>query len=286
MLTMIAREDIAGHRVICLDTAGFDSSASIERALMSLHNVWWRTSMELRVVSSRGECRTLDHATVARFRSALRGSSLIQGDPGYDLARVIWNGMYDKHPAIIARCSGVADVIQTVNFAREHDVLLSIRGGGHNVAGTALCDGGITLDLSHLRMVRVDPMARIAEVDPGATIRDMDRETQVFGLAAVSGLVSETGVAGLTLGGGTGWLRGKHGLASDNLVSVDIVTADGRFQRASDDENADLLWALRGGGGNFGVVTCFRLRLHPVGPELFFAAPMYPIERAAEVVPQ
>jgi FAD/FMN-containing dehydrogenase len=238
------------------------------------------------VVSADGEQHALDRAAVDRYRSALRGSSLTPGEPGYDDARRVWNGYVDKRPAIIAQCAGVDDVIRTVNFAREHDILLAIRGGGHNVAGTALCDGGITLDLSRLRAVRVDPEARIAEVDPGATIGDMDRETQAFGLAAASGLVSETGIAGLTLGGGTGWLRGKYGLASDNLVSADIVTADGNLLYASEDENADLLWALRGGGGNFGVVTCFRLRLHRVGPELFFAAPMYPIERAADVVPR
>ncbi len=240
----------------------------------------------LRVVSTRGESHALDRAAVDQYRRALRGSSLTPGEPGYEEARTIWNGCVDKRPALIAQCAGVDDVVHTVNFAREHDVLLSIRGGGHNVAGTALCDRGIMLDLSRLRTVRVDPEARIAEVDPGATIGDMDRETQAFGLAAVSGLVSETGIAGLTLGGGIGWLRGKYGLASDNLVSANVVTADGRVLHASEDENADLLWALRGGGGNFGVVTCFRLRLHPVGPELFFAAPMYPMESAAEVVPR
>ncbi len=157
--------------------------------------------------------------------------------------------------------------------------------GGHNVAGTSLCEGGITIDLSGLRSVRVDPEARIADVDPGATIGDLDRETQAFGLVAPSGVVSETGIAGLTLGGGIGWVRRKYGLASDNLLSVDIVTADGVFRHASDDEHPDLFWALRGGGGNFGVVTSFRFRLHPVGPTVYFAAPMYPMERAAEIVP-
>ncbi len=220
------------------------------------------------------------------LRQRLRGPLLQSDSDGYEEATRIWNGVHRKRPGLIAVCTGVADVIDIVNFAREHALLVSIRGGGHNVAGTALCDGGVVIDLSRLRGVRVKPGARIADVDPGATLGDLDRETQAFGLVAPAGVVSTTGVAGLTLGGGMGWVRRKHGLSIDNLVSVDMVTADGRFLTVSDDEHADLFWAIRGGGGNFGVITSFRFRLHPLGPLVYFAAPMYPIEQASTILPK
>jgi len=179
---------------------------------------------------------------------------------------------------------GVGDVIDSVNFARESDLLVAVRGGGHNVAGNAVCDGGLVIDLSAMKGVRVDPERRTVRAESGATLGDLDRETQVFGLATPMGVVSETGIAGLTLGGGIGWLRRKYDLSSDNLVSVDVVTADGRFLTASETENADLFWGVRGGGGNFGVVTSFEYRLHPVGPEVMFCFVLYPGERAKEVL--
>ena len=215
--------------------------------------------------------------TIEEFRSGLRGPCLRAGDDAYDDARVIWNGSVDKRPALIARCSGVADVIDAVNFAREHDLLLAVRGGGHNVAGNAMCDGGLVVDLSTMNYVRVDPVARRAHVGGGALLGDVDRETQAFGLAAPLGIVSLTGVAGLTLCGGLGWLRRKHGMACDALVSVDMVTADGSFVTASKTENPDLFWGVRGGGGNFGVVTSFGFELYPVGPMVTLCAPFYPL---------
>jgi FAD/FMN-containing dehydrogenase len=217
-------------------------------------------------------------SAVESLRSAIRGDAFIAGDPGYDGARAVWNAMIDRHPGVIVRCKGTADVMEAVSFARAHDLPVSIRGGAHNVAGYAVCDDGVMIDLSAMRAVRVDPSRCIAWVEGGATWRDVDRETQAFGLATPGGLISDTGVAGLTLSGGIGWLRSRYGLCIDNLLSADIVTATGRMVRASPEENTDLFWALRGGGGNFGVVTMFEFALHPVGPKLMFCAPIYPIE--------
>jgi FAD/FMN-containing dehydrogenase len=241
---------------------------------------------ELKLAGLDGSDVSVDGGAVDELEQNLRGELLRPGAEGYDAARVIFNGIHDKRPGLIARCSGTGDIVDSVNFAREHGVLLSIRGGGHNVAGTALCEGGLTIDLSGLREVRVDPALKTADVGPGATLGELDRETQAFGLVAPAGVVSTTGVAGLTLGGGIGWVRRKHGMSIDNLMSMDVVTADGSYLRASEEENADLFWALRGGGGNFGVVTSFRFRVHPLGPMIYFAAPMYPIEKAAEIVPR
>ena len=198
----------------------------------------------------------------------------------------MWNGLIDRHPALVVRCTGVADVLQAVAFAREHDLLLSVRGGGHNVAGTAVNDGGLVIDLSLMRGVHVDPATRTARVHGGATWGDVDRETQVYGLATPGGVVSTTGVAGLTLHGGFGYLRNKHGLSLDNLCSVDIVTADGRVRTASPTEHPDLFWAVRGAGSNFGVVTSFEFRLHPVGPTVMLCAPLYALEDAQRVLPR
>lgn len=224
---------------------------------------------------------TLDRETIEAFTAGLRGPCLRAGDADYEEARVIWNGSVDKSPGIIARCSGVADVIDCVNFAREHDLLLAVRGGGHNVAGNATCDGGLVVDLSSMNSVRVDPAAQRAQVAGGALLGDVDHETQAFGLAAPLGVVSLTGVAGLTLCGGLGWLRRKHGMACDALVSVDMVTADGNFITASKTENADLFWGIRGGGGNFGVVTSFEFELHPLGPMVTLCAPFFPLNDGA-----
>lgn len=220
----------------------------------------------------------LDEATIEEFRGQLRGALLTPGDPGYDEARHVRNGMIDRYPALIARCSGTADVVAGVNFAREQGLLLSVRGGAHNVAGNAVNDGGLVIDLSGMRGVFVDPAARTVRAQGGATWGDLDRETQLFGLAAPGGVVSTTGIGGLTLHGGYGHLRRKHGLSLDNLMSVEIVTADGQVRTASASENADLYWAVRGAGSNFGAVTNFKFRLHPVGPMVQLCAPMYALE--------
>ena len=226
----------------------------------------------------------MDNAIIQQLKETIRGEVLREGDNTYDDVRVIHNGMIDKRPAVIVRCTGTADVIDSVNIAREYNLLVAVRGFGHGVAGNAVCDGGLMIDLSLMNSCRVDPQARIAWVQGGTPLGDVDRETQAFGLVAPAGVVSTTGVAGLTLGGGFGWVRGKYGLTIDNLLSVDIVTADGKFRRASESENADLFWGVRGGGGNFGIVTSFEFRLHPLGPVLMFCAPMYPAEQAKEVL--
>ena len=239
---------------------------------------------ELRIVTLTGADSTLDEAVVERFGSGLRGELLRSGDAEYEEARQLWNGVIDKRPALVARCAAVGDVIDSVNFARENDLLVAVRGGGHNVAGTASADGGLVIDLSAMKDIEVDPERRTVRAGAGLTIGELDEETQKHGLATPMGVVSETGIAGLTLGGGMGWLRREHGLSQDNLLSVDVVTTDGRFLTASETENADLFWGIRGGGGNFGVVTSFEYRLHPVGPEVMFCFVLYPGDRAKEVL--
>ena len=227
---------------------------------------------------------SLDQSTFEAFDLAVRGEVLTAEHGGYDEARRVFNGMIDKRPALIARCTGVADVIQCVNFARENGLLTAVRGGGHGAPGNAVCDGGLMIDLSLMNGIRVDPQARVAWVEGGAALGDVDHETQAFGLAVPAGVVSTTGVGGLTTGGGYGWLRGKHGMTIDNLLAVEMVTPDGQFRRASETENTDLFWAIRGGGGNFGVVTTFEFRLHEVGPMLMVCNPMYAAEHAREVM--
>src|SRR5687768_105545 len=213
-----------------------------------------------------------------------RGRLISAGHPDYDTARAVWNGAVDRRPRLIARCIGTADVVAAVRFARDHDLEIAIRGGGHNVAGTAVCDDGIVIDLSAMRGVRVDPSGRRAWVQGGALWGDVDQETQAHGLATTGGIVSHTGVAGLTLGGGVGWLMRKHGLTVDNLLAADVVTADGKLLRASEDEHPDLFWALRGGGGNFGVVTSFEFRLHRVGPTVLAGPILWDASDAGEVL--
>jgi FAD/FMN-containing dehydrogenase len=215
------------------------------------------------VISNAGD---LKESVSKELKGSTRGEVLLPGDDGYDQARKIWNGMLDRHPAVIVRCHGASDVMKAVNFARQHELVVSVKGGGHNVAGNAVNDCGMMIDLSKMRSVRVDPVERTARVDPGATWREFDLEAQAFGLATTGGLVSSTGVAGFTLGGGIGWLVRKYGLSLDNLRSVDVVTAEGKLVSASMSENSDLFWGVRGGGGNFGIVTSFEFQLHPVGP--------------------
>ena len=206
------------------------------------------------------------------FKSGFRGPVLTPDDAAYDESRRIWNAMIDRHPGLIARCTGTADVVQAVRFANQHRLLVSVRGGGHNIAGLAVCEGGFMIDLSLLRGVWVDPARRTARAQAGCTLGDVDRETQLHGLAAVLGFVSATGIAGLTVGGGFGYLTRRHGWTCDNLVSMEVVTADAAVLRVSADENEDLFWALRGGGGNFGIVTSFEYHLFPVGPEILGGA--------------
>jgi len=236
----------------------------------------------LQVTTLQGSSASLESSAIDEFTAGLRGQSLFAGNAGYDEARMIWNASTDKRPAIIVQCSGAADVVDAVRFAQAHGLLLAVRGGGHNVAGNAVCDGGLVIDLSRMNGVRVDPAARRAYVGGGALLGDVDRETQAFGLAAPLGVVSLTGVAGLTLCGGLGYLRRKYGMACDALVSVDIVTADGKLVRASESENPELFWGIRGGGGNFGVVTSFEFELFPVGPMVTLCAPFYPIDENTE----
>ena len=219
---------------------------------------------------------------IAAFAKGLRGQLLRPGDDNYDEARRVWNGMINKRPALIVRAAGVADVIQAVEFARESGLVLAVRGGGHNVSGNAVCDGGLTLDLSLMRSVRVDPKRQSLRAEGGTLWRDLDHEAEGFGLATTGGLISSTGIAGLTLGGGLGWLMGSYGLACDNLLSVDLVTAAGELVTASASESADLFWGLRGGGGNFGVATSLEYRLHPVGPMLGGLI-IHPLEQTADL---
>lgn len=225
-----------------------------------------------------------DTARTEDLSTRLRGELVTPEDAAYDEARAVWNAMIDRRPALIARCRDAEDVAAAVGFARDRGLRLAVRGGGHNIAGSGVCDDGLVIDLSPMSAIEVDPRARVARVEGGALLGDLDCATQAFGLAVPAGVVSTTGVAGLTLGGGFGWLARKHGLAADNLLSVELVTAAGERLRASSEENPELFWGLRGGGGNFGVATAFEFRLHPLGPEVFFGPTFYRLEEAAEVL--
>jgi FAD/FMN-containing dehydrogenase len=239
---------------------------------------------EIRLASLQGGAIALGSETLDALRQTLRGNLCLAQEAGYDEARTIWNAMIDRHPGAVVRCRGTADIIRAVRFAREHGLLLAVRGGGHNIAGNAVCEGGLLIDLSPMRSVRIDPARRTARVEPGATLGEFDKEAQAFGLATPLGINSTTGVAGLTLGGGFGWLSRKFGLAADNLTSTDVVTAEGEFVQASATENSDLFWALRGGSGNFGVVSSFEFRLHPVGPMVLSGLLVHPFTRARELL--
>src|SRR6266487_3683876 len=241
---------------------------------------------DLQVVTTMGmglKESVLKESTIDDFKAGLRGALLCPGEVGYEDARKVWNGMIDRHPAMIVRCTGVADGITAVRFARAHNLLVAVRGGGHNVAGHATCDGGLVIDLSQMKGIWVDPARRTVRAQGGVTWGELDRETQAFGLATTGGTASDTGIAGLTLGGGLGWLGYKYGLAADNLLSVDLVTADGTVRIASDTEHPDLFWGVRGGGGNFDVVTSFEYRLHPVSPVLAGLV-VHPFAKAKDVL--
>lgn len=226
----------------------------------------------------------LGEAALGQLRQTIRGRVAVAGSQDYEEARTVWNGMIDRHPAVAVRCAGVADVLRAIQFARDNDLVLAVRGGGHNIAGNAVCDGGLQIDLSLMKSVRVDPARRVARVEPGVTLGEFDREAQAFGLATPLGINSTTGVGGLTLGGGFGWLSRSLGLSIDNLLSVDVATAAGTLITASEKENADLFWGVRGGGGNFGVVTSFEFKLHPVGPNVLAGLVIHPLAAAKEVL--
>ena len=221
---------------------------------------------------------------IESLKASLRGQLILPDHVDYDAARTVWNGMIDKRPAAIVRCAGTADVINAVRFARQHNLLAAVRGGGHSFAGNAVCDNGLVIDLSGMRSVRVDPVRQTARAEGGALMSDLDHETPAVGLAVPSGTVSHTGVGGLTLGGGQGWLMNKYGLTCDNLLSADLVTADGQLLTVSQNEHPDLFWAIRGGGGNFGIVTSFEYQLHPVGPTILGGMMLYSMDQATDVL--
>ena len=240
--------------------------------------------VDLQVATLAGKDTLIDETAVNAFKTSLRGDLLRAGDDGYDEARTVYNAMIDKRPGLIVRCAGVADVINSVNLARANDLLLAVRGGGHSIAGKSVCDGGIVVDLSRMNGVRVDPVNHTARAEGGAKWGQFDYETQALGLATTGGVDPDTGIAGLTLSGGLGWLMRNHGLSCDNLLSADLVTAEGKLLTANATQNAELFWGLRGGGGNFGVVTSFEFQLHPVGPMVLAGMVLHPLEKAKEVL--
>ena len=263
--------------------AGWAASMSGTSALAAAVRAATKITGDVDAVTRTGGTTTLPKAALKEFQASLRGALLLPGNAEYESTRRVWNGMIDKRPGLIARCTGAADVVSAVDFARDNDLLVAVRGGGHSISGKSVCDGGIMIDLSPMRWCTVDPVARTARLGAGSVLGDLDHETQQFGLATPAGTVSHTGAAGLTLGGGHGRLSRSFGLTCDNVRSVDIVTADGRFLRASAEENPDLYWGVRGGGGNFGIVTAFEYNLHKVGPLIYGGPMMYPFDRAREV---
>ncbi len=242
------------------------------------------TPAEIAARTGSGKSVSLTASDIKDFDASLRGELIRAGDAGYDAVRRLWNPAFDHHPALIARCSGAADVVQAVNFARAHDLLTAVRGGGHSLSGQSGCDGGLVIDLSAMKGIRVDPGHRRAVAEPGVLLGEFDAETQAFGLATTLGTAPDTGIAGLTLGGGFGRLDRKFGLACDNLRSVDIVTADGKLLHASAQEHPDLYWGVRGGGGNFGIVTSFDYQLHPLGPKVLAGLRVFPFNQARNVL--
>ena len=241
---------------------------------------------DMSLINLQNGITMISAAAIEAFAARLRGRVLIATDAAYDEARTIWNGMIDRRPGLIVQCAGAADVVNAVRFAAENRLLVAVRGGGHNIAGNAVCDGGMVIDLTPMKSVRVDATTKRAWVEPGATLADLDVETQAFRLALPTGINSTTGIAGLTLGGGFGWITRKFGLTIDNLLSADVVTANGDLVRASPTEHRDLFWAIRGGGGNFGVVTAFEFRLHELGPDVLSGLVVHPFAEAESVLQQ
>ncbi len=239
---------------------------------------------KLQIAGLDGKPANVESSSVEKLQNSMRGDLLKPGDEGYDESRTIWNAMIDRKPALIARCTGAADVSLAVKFANKNNLLTAIRGGGHNIAGNAVCDGGFMIDLSLLKSVGVDPIAKKAHAGPGVTLGDLDHESLAFGLATPVGINSTTGVGGLVLGGGFGWLSRKYGLTCDNLTAADVVLADGSMVRANEKDNADLFWAIRGGGGNFGVVTRFEFNLFPVGPNLLSGLIVFSLKEGKQVL--
>ena len=239
---------------------------------------------DLSVTTTVGKEDLIPETSVEELKQSLRGRLLLPWSKGYDEVRAIWNASVDKRPALIVQCAGVSDVISSINFSRTNGIPVAVRGGGHNVSGSGVCDGGLMLDMSKMKGVRVNPVSRTAWVEPGVTWGELDHETQAFGLATNGGICSEAGIAGVALGGGFGWLMRKHGLSLDNLLAVDVVTADGQLRKAGVTENEDLFFALRGTHSNFGVVTGFEFRLHPVGPTVVAGMVLHPLDKAREVL--
>ena len=239
---------------------------------------------DITMTTNDGGNTTIEGEKIDALAASLRGDVLTADSPGYDEARTIWNAMVDKRPGLIVQCAGAADVKRAVNFSRENDLLVAVQGVGHNIAGNAMCDGGIVISLSGMKSVRVDPKTQTVLAEPGVTLGDLDNETQAFSLAVPVGINSTTGVGGLTLGGGFGWISRKHGLTIDNLISADVVTADGDLVKASANENTDLFWGIRGGGGNFGIVTSFEFQAHPLGPEILSGLIVHPFSDARDVL--
>lgn len=260
------------------------SLAALTAASLPYGRVFAALEADVAAIGLDGQHLVLKPKDVEDFRKSLRGQLLLTGEPGYDSARTIWNRAFDRKPALIARCAGTADVTAAVNFARTQGLLTAVRAGGHSLSGQSVCDGGLIIDLSQMGGIRVDPLAKRARVESGVRLAALDREAQAFGLAAPLGTVSDTGAAGLTLGGGFGRLSRKYGLACDSLMAADLVTADDHFVKVSATDNPDLLWALRGGGGNFGVVTSLEYRLHAVGPTVFGGQVVYPFTQARDVL--
>jgi FAD/FMN-containing dehydrogenase len=271
-------EAIMKRRAFCASTLALTATALASRRLPAA------TSADIPAAGRAGGQVVLRGGDIADLRAALRGRLLSASENGYDEARRIWNGMFDRRPALIARCAGAADVTQAVDFARENDLLIAVRGGGHSLSGQSVCDGGLMIDLSPMRGIRVDPIARTARVEGGVLLGDLDRESQAFGLAMPAGRISHTGAAGLTLGGGFGRLTRRYGLACDNLRAADVITADGRYVRVGAQESQELLWGLKGGGGNFGVVTSFEYQLHPAGPMMYGGAIAWPMREARKLL--
>ena len=239
---------------------------------------------DLKVRTRSGGDTQLSEASVSLLKESFQGPMVLSTSPNYDETRAVWNAMIDRRPSLILQCADAADVALAVRFARQYDLLLSVRGGGHNIAGNAVCEGGLMIDLSQMKSVQVDPASRTARVQAGATLADFDQATQAFGLATPLGVNSTTGIAGLTLGGGFGWLSRPLGLTIDNLLSAEVVLATGEAVTASDTQNPELFWAIRGGGGNFGIVTSFTFRLHPVGPEVLSGLIVHPLSAAGDVL--